>query len=151
MTDKLETIQYLTFTMADELIVVDGNRVLEILELASGAHESQLPEFMKGVLNLQGCPVPIIDLRLRFAIQEPIQAVNIFHVAVELAKDRENVVLRPSNDTRKVVEMKPSQMEAAPYWLRCSFSKKDLDALSQIFISAATTELPPKECTPGFL
>lgn len=153
VTDELETIQYLTFTMADELVAVDGARVLEILTLASLANETQLPEFMKGVISLRGCPVPVIDLRLKFAIEEPIQAVSTFNIVVELAKDGENVILQaPTDDTRKAIEMNPSQMEAAPHWLRCRFSKHDLNALSQIFINAAaSTENPSEEALPRSL
>lgn len=152
MIDELETIQYLTFTMADELVAVDGARVREILELANLANETPLPEFMRGVINLRGCPVPVIDLRLKFAIQEPVRKVSTFNITVELVKDGENVVLQASeDDTRKAVEMKPSQIEAAPHWLRCRFSKNDLTALSQIFINAASTEIPSAEGPPRSL
>lgn len=140
MIDDLETIQYLTFTMADELIVVDGARVLEILELADLTNETQLPAFMRGVVSLRGCPVPVVDLRLKFAIQDPIQTVSTFNIVVELAKEGENVVLQaPTDDTRKAIEMNHSQIEAAPHWLRCRFSKNDINALSQIFINAAAS------------
>ncbi|WP_306545950.1 chemotaxis protein CheW [Desulfobulbus sp.] len=140
MTDELETIQYLTFTMADELVVVDGARVLEILELADLANETQLPDFMRGVISLRGCLAPVVDLRLKFAVQEPVQMVSTFNVVVELAKDGEDVVLQaPTDDTRKAIEMNYSQVKAAPHWLRCRFSKNDLNALSQIFIHAAAS------------
>lgn len=140
VTDELETIQYLTFTMADELVAVDGARVLEILQLASLANQTQLPDFMRGVISLRGCPVPIIDLRLRFAIEEPVQTISTFNIVAELAKDGENVILQaPADDARKAIEMNPSQVEAAPHWLRCRFSKNDLNTLSQIFINAAAS------------
>ena len=149
MVDELETVQYLTFTMADELVAVDGARVRKILELACLTDETQLPDFMRAVIDLRGCPVPVIDLRLKFARAEPLQTVSTFNIVVELAKEGEDVVLAASADgTRTVVEMKPSQVKAAPHWLRCRFSKKDLNALSQIFIHAASTEIQSEEGVP---
>jgi hypothetical protein len=139
VSDELETIQYLTFSMADELIAVDGARVLEILELADLANETPLPDFMRGVVSLRGCPVPVIDLRLSFAMGEPVQTVGSFNVVVELAKDGENVVLQASNDEGRQVIENRFQVEAAPYWLRCRFSKKDLNLLSRILLHAAAS------------
>jgi chemotaxis signal transduction protein len=117
VSDELETIQYLTFSMADELIAVDGARVLEILELADLANETPLPDFMRGVVSLRGCPVPVIDLRLSFAMGEPVQTVGSFNVVVELAKDGENVVLQASNDEgRQVIE---NRFQVKPHRIGC--------------------------------
>jgi purine-binding chemotaxis protein CheW len=145
VADELETIQYLTFTMADQLVVVDGARVREILELPSLANEMQLPDFMRGVLNLRGCPVPIIDLRLKLALSEPLETVSTFNIVVELAQDGDSVVLQAlAEGVRNVLEMAPSQIEAAPHWLRCRFNTNDFKALSQILINAAPKATKPE-------
>lgn len=152
MDEEIETIQYLTFTMADELVVVDGARVREILELSSLTQGTLLPDFMQGVIDLRGCLVPVIDLQLKLTVQEHLQPRSTFNISVELAKAGENVVLSGLADSvhEEMIEMKPSQIEAAPHWLRCRLSKNDFRTLFSHYINAsvANTEAKPKGDAP---
>ena len=61
-----ETVQYLTFKLADEIFAFDVAKVREILELTTITKVPQTPEFMRGVINLRGSVVPVIDLAARF-------------------------------------------------------------------------------------
>ena len=60
--------QYLTFIMADEEYVVDILRVQEIKGWDSVTPLPNTPSYVKGVINLRGTIVPIIDLRQRFGL-----------------------------------------------------------------------------------
>ena len=60
MTEELETTQYLTFTLSEELFAVDVARVREILEISTITRVPQMPDFMRGVINLRGSVVPVI-------------------------------------------------------------------------------------------
>lgn len=146
MDEEIETIQYLTFTMADELVVVDGARVREILELSSLTKGTLLPDFMQGVIDLRGCLVPVIDLQLKLTVQEHLQPCSTFNISVELAKAGKNVVLSGLVDSvhEAVIEMEPSQIDAAPHWLRCRFSTNDFKALFSHFINASVTNTAAK-------
>jgi chemotaxis signal transduction protein len=93
MAEELQTTQYLTFTLADEVFSVDVARVREILEITSITKVPQVPEFMRGVINLRGCVVPVIDLRLKFGMEETAQTVNTCIIVVEVEMDGENIVL----------------------------------------------------------
>mgnify|MGYP001214763089 CR=1 FL=1 len=116
MTEELQTIQYLTFTLADEVFSVDVARVREILEITNITKVPQVPDFMRGVINLRGCVVPVIDLRLKFGMEETIQTVNTCIIVVEVVMDGENIVLGALADSvQEVIEMEPSQIEAAPH------------------------------------
>ena len=116
MADDLQTTQYLTFTLADEVFAVDVARVREILEMPSITKVPQVPDFMRGVINLRGCVVPVIDLRLKFGMQETAQTVNTCIIVVEVAMDGESIVLGALADSvQEVIEMEPSQIEAAPH------------------------------------
>ncbi len=64
-----ESNQYLTFILADEEYGVDILRVQEIRGWEAVTELPDLPEYIKGVMNLRGAIVPIIDLRSRFHIQ----------------------------------------------------------------------------------
>ena len=116
MAEELQTTQYLTFTLADEVFAVDVARVREILEMPSITKVPQVPDFMLGVINLRGCVVPVIDLRQKFGMQETAQTVNTCIIVVEVAMDSENIVLGSLADSvQEVIEMEPSQIEAAPH------------------------------------
>lgn len=115
MAEELQVTQYLTFTLSDEVFAVDVARVREILEMPSITKVPQVPEFMRGVINLRGCVVPVIDLRLKFGMQETAQTVNTCIIVVEVALDDENIVLGALADSvQEVIEMEQSQIEAAP-------------------------------------
>ena len=62
--------QYLTFQVADEVYGVD---ILKVQEIRGWSHATQMPnapEFIRGVMNLRGSVVPILDIRRRFDMEE---------------------------------------------------------------------------------
>ena len=83
--------QYLTFILGDEEYGVDILRVQEIRGWDSVTHIPNAPHFIKGVINLRGTVVPIVDLRERFGMDpEPyneLTVVIVLRVQGE-AKDR---------------------------------------------------------------
>ena len=62
--------QYLTFILAGEEYGVDILRVQEIRGWSAVTRIPNTPEFIRGILNLRGAIVPVIDLRLRFGIEK---------------------------------------------------------------------------------
>ena len=63
--------KYLTFTLADEEYGIGILKIKEIIGMMSITTVPQTPEFVKGVINLRGKVIPVMDLRLRFGM-EPI-------------------------------------------------------------------------------
>ncbi|OOG24243.1 chemotaxis protein CheW [Thioalkalivibrio denitrificans] len=61
--------QYLTFSLADEYYGVDILRVQEIKGWTPVTQIPNAPAYLKGVLNLRGVIVPIVDLRMRFNLE----------------------------------------------------------------------------------
>ncbi len=60
--------KYLTFSMADEEYGIGILKIKEIIGMMPITTVPQAPEFVKGVVNLRGKVIPVIDLRLRFGI-----------------------------------------------------------------------------------
>jgi purine-binding chemotaxis protein CheW len=58
--------RYLTFTLNDEAYAVDIFHILEILEYRNLTVVPMMPAFIRGVINLRGRAVPVIDLAIRF-------------------------------------------------------------------------------------
>ena len=110
-----ETVQYLTFKLADEIFAFDVAKVREILELTSITKVPQTPEFMRGVINLRGSVVPVIDLKLNFAMQRTEQTINTCIIVVEVNLNGEPIVLGVLADSvQEVVEMEPGLIEPPP-------------------------------------
>jgi len=63
--------KYLTFTLADEEYGIGILKIKEIIGMMPITTVPQTPEFVKGVINLRGKVIPVLDLRLRFRM-EPI-------------------------------------------------------------------------------
>jgi purine-binding chemotaxis protein CheW len=111
-----ESIQYLTFKLSDEVFALDVAKVREILEITNITKVPQTPDFMRGVINLRGSVVPVIDMRLKFGMSSTDQTVNTCIIVVEVQMDDEVIILGALADSvQEVVEMEPEQIEAAPH------------------------------------
>ena len=111
-----ETVQYLTFKLADEIFALDVAKVREILEYTSITKVPQTPEFMRGVINLRGSVVPVIDMRLKFGMTSTEQTINTCIIVVEVTLDGDTTVLGALADSvQEVVEMEPELIEPAPH------------------------------------
>jgi len=66
MTGGGETNQYLTFTLGGEMFAVGILNVKEIIEYGNLTEIPMMPGFIRGVINLRGAVVPVIDLAVRF-------------------------------------------------------------------------------------
>lgn len=60
--------KYLTFTLADEDYGLEILKVREIIGMMDITAIPQTPDYVKGVINLRGRVIPVIDLRLRFSL-----------------------------------------------------------------------------------
>ena len=61
--------KFLTFSMADEEYGIGILKIKEIIGMMPITTVPQTPEFVKGVINLRGKVIPVIDLRLRFCME----------------------------------------------------------------------------------
>jgi purine-binding chemotaxis protein CheW len=111
-----ETLQYLTFTLDEEVFALDVSKVREILEYSTVTKVPQVPEFMRGVINLRGSVVPVVDLRLKFGMAATEQTINTCIIVAEVQLDGDAVVLGALADSvQEVVDMEPEQIEPAPH------------------------------------
>ena len=116
MAEELEVTQYLTFKLDEEVFALDVAKVREILEESSITKVPQTPDFMRGVINLRGSVVPVIDMRLKFGMSRTEKTVNTCIIVVEVQLEDEVIVLGALADSvQEVIEMEPSQIEAAPH------------------------------------
>lgn len=116
METVTETTQYLTFKLDEEVFALDVAKVREILEESSITKVPKTPDFMRGVINLRGSVVPVIDMRLKFGMSRTERTVNTCIIVVEVRLEDEVIVLGALADSvQEVIEMEPEQIEAAPH------------------------------------
>ena len=61
--------KYLTFTLGDEVYGIDISVVIEIIGIQKITSVPEVPEYVKGIINLRGKIIPVVDMRLRFRRQ----------------------------------------------------------------------------------
>ena len=115
VTGITETRQYLTFKLADEVFAVDVAKVREILDFTSITRVPKMPEFMRGVINLRGSVVPVVDMRLKFGMEQTEKTVNTCIIVLEVLMEGEATVVGALADSvQEVFELEPEQIEPAP-------------------------------------
>lgn len=118
--EALEMRQYLRFALADAIFAVPIDSVREILELGPTTALPMMPNFVRGVMNLRGAVVPVIDLAARFGLPPTIPGRRTCVVVVEVQANSDvegstRQVLGLLVDTvHEVLEATAADMEDAP-------------------------------------
>jgi purine-binding chemotaxis protein CheW len=107
--------QYLTFTLDNEQYAIGVAKVREVLEHTKITKLPRTAVFMKGIINLRGAGVPVIDLRLKFGLPEtPItKDTSIIVMEVE-SQDGAVVVGALADAVHEVVDIDEKSIEPAP-------------------------------------
>ena len=107
--------QYLTFYVAGEEYAVTILKVTEIIECVTLTHVPGTPPWIRGVLNLRGAVVPVVDLAVKFGLAPTELTRRTCVVMVELEHDNERLVLGVMADSvHQVVELTPDQIQPPP-------------------------------------
>ncbi|MDX9769828.1 MAG: chemotaxis protein CheW [Tenuifilaceae bacterium] len=106
---------YLSFKLGDEEFAAHASKVLNILELSKITLVPQAPEYMKGVINLRGTVLPVIDTRIKFGMSPTEYTTNTCIIVMDIVVDNESVKLGALVDAvQAVLEIEPSQIMPAP-------------------------------------
>jgi purine-binding chemotaxis protein CheW len=110
-----DTRQYLTFRLGEEVFALGVSNVREILEFTTVTRVPKTPEFMRGVINLRGSVVPVLDMRLKFGLTMAEKTVDTCIIVVEISFEGENTVIGALVDSvQEVFDLEPDQIEPAP-------------------------------------
>jgi len=111
----VSTTQYLTFKLDDEVYALDITKVREVLDVTTITKVPRTPEFMRGVINLRGSVVPVVDLRLKFGMKKTEKTVNTCINIVEVTVDGDTIILGALADSvQEVIELGSDSVEPAP-------------------------------------
>jgi purine-binding chemotaxis protein CheW len=106
---------YLTFRLDEELFATSVAHVLEILELSKITKVPRSPHFMRGVINLRGSVLPVIDARLKFGLAKTEDTVNSCILVLNIETNGEKLMIGAFVDAvQEVLELDAHQIQAAP-------------------------------------
>ena len=115
MTTPTAITSYITFKLGDELFAIDVVRVREVLDLSEITRVPTAPPYMRGVVNVRGSAVPVVDLRLKFGLPATPDTVNTRIVVLELDLNGEVAVVGGLADSvHEVLELDQGQIHEPP-------------------------------------
>jgi purine-binding chemotaxis protein CheW len=107
--------KYLTFSLADEEYGIGILKVKEIIGMLPITSVPQTPEFVKGVINLRGKVIPVMDLRLRFGMESIDYTERTCIIVVEIAGPSDTVMIGIVVDAvSEVLNIKGDDIEETP-------------------------------------
>jgi purine-binding chemotaxis protein CheW len=107
--------QYLTFTLGDEVFAMDIRTVREIIQHGPMTTVPLMPNFVRGVINLRGAVVPVIDLQARFGRPAARVGKKTCIVIFDALRDGERVELGLMVDAvSEVIEISAAAIEPPP-------------------------------------
>jgi purine-binding chemotaxis protein CheW len=110
-----ETTQYLTYNLGDEVFALDIGKVREVMDFTAITKVPRTPDFMRGVINLRGGVVPVVDLRLKFGMAAAEKTVNTCIIITEVTVDGESAILGALADSvQEVIELEPGSISPPP-------------------------------------
>ncbi len=103
--------KFLTFVLGDEEYGIEILKVREIMGIMEITPVPQTPDYMKGVINLRGNVIPIIDLRLKFAMPEVEHTKETCIIVAEVGTTQVGVIV---DSVSEVTDIKGEDIEEAP-------------------------------------
>jgi len=103
--------KYLFFRIAEESYGIGIRHILEIIELQRISQVPDMPAYVKGVINLRGKVIPVVDLRMRFGLPERPYDDRTCIVVADIARATLGFIV---DTVEEVIEIPESQVEEAP-------------------------------------
>lgn len=110
------TVQpYLTFKLGAEVFALEVKKVREVLDFTTITKIPRTPEFLRGVINLRGSVVPVVDLRLGFGLDSVEPTVNTCIIVVEVVMAQETIIVGALADAvEEVIDIDASDIQPPP-------------------------------------
>jgi purine-binding chemotaxis protein CheW len=116
MKDSVNTLtSYLSFKLGDETFAANVSKVLNILEMTKITKVPKAPEYMKGVINLRGTVLPLIDTRIKFGLTTTEFTANTCILVLDIQIENDSLHVGALVDgVQEVLEIEPQQILPPP-------------------------------------
>jgi len=110
-----ETARYLTFRLGGELFAINVFKAREVLDLSHITRVPTAPGYLRGVVNVRGNAIPVVDLRSKFGLPITEDTLSSRIIVMDLTIDGENVVVGGLADAvHEVLELEPHEINDPP-------------------------------------
>jgi purine-binding chemotaxis protein CheW len=109
--ENIPSEKYLTFFINGQLYAIPSSEVVEIIRMQPITFMPKLPAFVKGVINLRGKIVPLVDLRLKFDLEERAYDDHTSIIVIEHGELIIGFIVDTVNDVTDIAE---DQISDAP-------------------------------------
>ena len=103
--------KFLTFVLGEEIYGIEILKAREIIGLMDITTVPQTPDYMKGVINLRGKVIPVIDLRKKFSMQEEVHTQETCVIVVEVNGSSIGLIV---DSVSEVSDITGEEIENAP-------------------------------------
>jgi len=119
-TDCMETVtsnkQFLTFRLAEEQYGLDVLQVREVLEVPRITKVPRMPDFLKGVINIRGSVLSVIDLRTKLGLAEIERSIHSRVIIIEIDFGNEQLSVGILVDSvQEVLDINLADVAAPPH------------------------------------
>jgi purine-binding chemotaxis protein CheW len=113
--EALEQQQYLTFLLADEEFAISILKVKEIIEYDTVTKVPKTPKWIRGVINLRGGVVPVIDLAVKFGLEErPVTKTTCIVIVEGQFENQSTTVGVVADAVSQVMELTTEKIQQVP-------------------------------------
>ena len=107
--------KYLTFELGGEVYGLEILKVQEIIGIMTVTRVPRTPDFVRGVINLRGKVIPVVDLRIKFGLEAKDDTEKTCIIVVQVKqKDSEVTMGIIVDEVSEVLDIAAAQIEAAP-------------------------------------
>lgn len=108
--------KYLTFVLGQEYYGIQGLKVMEIIRMVEITPVPQMPSYIKGVINLRGKVIPVVDLRIKFNLEKAETTERTCIVVVQIRTSAGGAALMGLivDAVEEVINIAPGEIEPTP-------------------------------------
>lgn len=132
MKDATKINSYLTFKLRDEIFGANVAKVLNILEMTKITKVPNSPSYMKGVINLRGSVLPLIDTRIKFDMGETVYTTNTCILVLDIEMGGDTVHVGALVDSvLEVIEIDNDHIQPPPS-IGSKYKSEFIDGMAKI-------------------
>ena len=130
--DISKSNSYLSFKLGEEEFAAHVGKVLNILEMVKITEVPMAPSYMKGVINLRGAVLPVIDTRIKFGMPPTVYSANTCIVVLDIDMDGDSVHVGALVDSVQAVLEIPSEGILPPPSIGSRYKSEFIEGVANI-------------------
>jgi purine-binding chemotaxis protein CheW len=129
---KTDLNSYLSFNLGEEQFAANVGKVLNILEMTKITEVPKAPDYMKGVINLRGTVLPVVDTRIKFGMTATEYTTNTCIIVMEVQMEGEQVQVGALVDSvQAVLEIDTDDIQPPPS-IGSKFKSEFIEGMAKI-------------------